>query len=126
VRFGINDQPWFMIENRFKSQRTLLAIAAEEYHYQGKLDVAFTIIKRNGLLDSIKKEDVKTWFLSPAAQEMTELPNLIDLHDCFGSRCSLRPCIRHRGSSREERHPAQNPQLRRPGHVRAAGGLGDR
>lgn len=85
VRYTINDQSWSMIENRFRSQRSLLAIAAEEYHFQGKFDVAFSIIKRNNLLDTVKKEDVRLWFESAAAQQLPVLPNEIDLRDAFGS-----------------------------------------
>lgn len=87
VRFVINDQSWSMIENRFKSQPRLLTIAAEEYHYQGKLDVAFSIIKRNKLLDCIEKDNVRSWYESAAAgQQVAEVPNQVDLQDCFGSR----------------------------------------
>jgi len=86
VRFVINDQSWSMIENRFRSQPSLLAIAAEEFHFQGKRDVAFSLIKRHGLLDWVQKEDVRAWFASPETQQLAEVPNLFDLHDAFGTR----------------------------------------
>jgi 3'-5' exonuclease len=76
-----------MVELRFRSQPNLLAIAAEEYFYKQKKEVALAIVKRNKLEQLLTKPDIKLWLESEEAASMLHqglVANEVETLDSFG------------------------------------------
>lgn len=87
VRYVVQDQPWSMVELRFRSQPDLSTLSAEEYFFKGQKEIALAVVQRNNLGPLLTKQDLKAWLLSEEAAAYMKkglIPNEVEALDYFG------------------------------------------
>lgn len=88
TRYQISNFCWERVEEKLRSNISLLTIAAEDYFFKGQLDVAYSIIKRNNLRSIVEKTETKAWLSSIENKDIEEpmvICNRIIEQDVFGN-----------------------------------------
>ena len=86
VRWLLTQLSWEFLELKLKGRPDCLAMAAEDYFFKGKKDVAYTLVRRNKLVPLLTKVELNEWLKTNPEEsgEAKLLENMILKNDTFG------------------------------------------
>ncbi|CAD8090647.1 unnamed protein product [Paramecium sonneborni] len=83
IRYLSKEYSWFQCEEKLLYNQSLLVYYCEDAYYHNYKKEALSIIKRNNLLNQIKKENQKEYIKQDFQEGFEEIPNVLFVKDEF-------------------------------------------